>query len=84
MKLFYCDAHDQDGESLALYIRASTHHEAARLMIDYWVAEERIEDADDIDEESIGVFEVPTIGGDSGVICWDAIEIKQVPNDTLF
>ena len=85
IKLFYCDAHDEMNESFAAYVRANTHDEAAKLLVDYWVSEGRIEGPDDIDEQSIDVYEVvPSAEGRIGVVEWHTIEFRSVPKDGLF
>jgi hypothetical protein len=83
VRLFYCNAHDEMNHSFAVYVRANTHDEAVKRMVEYWLTDGSIDNLDDIDEESIEVFEVPSAEGRPGVVEWDAIDFKSVPKDGL-
>jgi hypothetical protein len=71
------------GDSLAMYVRANTHAEAAELTLNFLKMEEFIQDPDDIDEDLILVYEVPRNEGCIGVLCWDDIDCVGVPKDDL-
>jgi len=82
IKLFYCDAHDELNHSFGMYVRANTHDEAAKRLVEYLLGD-GLASLDDIDEHLIEVFEVPSAEGMLGVVEWHTIDFKSVPKEGL-